>query len=385
MMVLESDFPPDTRVENEISALLEAGHSIHIACYSHERQPEIPEGLPYVIHKKYITPLVYKASVGSLKSNIYFNFWRRFLGKICSDYQFDSIHIHDLPLARLGYEFGQRFGIRFTLDLHENWPALLGISTHTNTPLGKVLSSDKQWIAYEKKYVQLADDVVVVVEEARNRMIGLGAEPSRVHVVSNTLNLADFNFPEQEKDPSYVTLVYGGGVNYHRGIQTVIRSLQIIPAKIPNIRVWIIGPGSYLDHLKNLARELGVESYVTFFGWMNRKELLMHVSRADIALIPHIKSPHTDNTVPHKLFQYMYAGIPILTSNCAPLERIVKETGTGLIFKNQDPGDLAECLFTLMKDDAFRKQVPGQGKKWIEKKYNWNQDAKILTAIYEES
>ena len=384
-MLLESDFPPDTRVENEISALLEAGHSIHIACYSHDREPTVPENLPYVIHKHYIPPLVYKASVGALKSSIYFNYWRRILKKIFTVHQFDAIHVHDLPLARIGYETGQHYGIRFTLDLHENWPALLSISTHTNTPLGKLLSSTQQWIAYEKRYVVLADDVIVVVEEARKRMMELGAEPAKVHVVSNTLNLDEFNFPDQEKDPTHVTLVYGGGVNFHRGIQTVIRALKIIPPKIPNIRVWIIGPGSYLEPLKKLARELEVEKYVHFFGWMNRQELLMRISRADVALIPHIKSPHTDSTVPHKLFQYMYAGIPILSSNCAPLERIVKETSTGLIFKNQDPESFAESLIRLLSDPDFLKQIPENGRKMVEEKYNWNRDAEMLTSLYSGS
>jgi glycosyltransferase involved in cell wall biosynthesis len=314
---------------------------------------------------------------------VYFNFWRKFLGKICSGYQFDAIHIHDLPLARIGYETGQRYRMRFILDLHENWPALLNISTHTNTPLGKILSSDRQWKAYEKKYVQLADEVIVVVEEARKRMIDLGAEATKVHVVSNTLNLAHFDFPEQQKDPAYITLVYGGGVNFHRGIQTVIQALKTLTPTITRIRVWIIGPGSYLGNLKKLARDLNVEKYVHFFGWMNRKELLMHISRADVALIPHIKSPHTDNTVPHKLFQYMYAGIPILSSNCAPLERIVKETGTGLIFKNQDPDSFAESLTQLLSDEDFLRKIPENGRRNVETKYNWNRDAQELVRLYE--
>jgi len=32
LMILESEFPPDVRVENEIVALTEAGHEVHLAC-----------------------------------------------------------------------------------------------------------------------------------------------------------------------------------------------------------------------------------------------------------------------------------------------------------------------------------------------------------------
>jgi glycosyltransferase involved in cell wall biosynthesis len=106
------------------------------------------------------------------------------------------------------------------------------------------------------------------------------------------------------------------------------------------------------------------------------------VSRADIALIPHLKTAHTDSTIPHKLFQYMYAGIPILASDCAPLKRIVEETGTGMIFRSQDPASFAESLSQLMSDQAFLNAVPANGKRWVEEKYNWGNDARALCALY---
>jgi len=34
LMVLEGEFPPDNRVEKEAVSLIEAGHEVHIACYS---------------------------------------------------------------------------------------------------------------------------------------------------------------------------------------------------------------------------------------------------------------------------------------------------------------------------------------------------------------
>jgi len=382
LMVLESDFPPDTRVENEISALTAAGHELHIACCSHHKQFEVPGNLTYTIHKTFISPFVYKASVGALKSGIYFNFWRRFLKSLCRTQSFDAIHIHDLPLAKVGYEVSKREGIRFTLDLHENWPALLNISTHTNSLMGRILSSGRQWARYEKWSVTHADHVVVVVDEAKERIARLGVNPAKINVVSNTINPDHFDFPPQTRDENYLTLVYGGGVNFHRGLQTVIEALQTIPEKIPQIRVWIIGPGSYLDNLRKLATDLGVDKYVEFFGWMSLTELLKHVSQADIALIPHIKSPHTDSTIPHKLFQYMFAGIPILASDCAPLERIIEETETGICFKNQDAASLAENLFKLVSDNSFREQIPKNGKRWVFEKYNWEVDAASLTDIY---
>ena len=381
-MVLESDFPPDIRVENEIASMIEEGHELHIACFSHKKQFKTPEGLDYVIHKKYIQKFIYKSSVGALKFNLYFNFWRRFIRELFEDHLYEVIHIHDLPLAIIGVEMRRRFGARFVLDLHENWPALLMQSTHTNTLLGKILSSNKQWQRYERQMVSDADEIITVVDEARERITRLGVPGEHVHVVSNTLNLERYNFNLQETEKDYFTLVYGGGVNYHRGLQTAIKALRFILDKIPNIRLLIIGSGSYLPNLKDLARSLGVEKYIKFAGWKTQKELLELMSRSDVAIIPHIRSEHTDSTVPHKIFQYMYAGIPILSSDCLPLQRILDETGTGICFKDQNAQSFAESLFKLVSDKDFLARISDNGRYWVEKKYNWKNEAQVLTGIY---
>ena len=382
LMLLESDFPPDIRVENEITSLAASGHEVHIACYSHKKHFDLPENLPFTIHKKYIPRLRYKSSVGALKSGYYFRFWKKFLGDILTSYAFDAIHIHDLPLARIGHEVSQKHGWMCILDLHENWPALLAISTHTRTLPGKLLCSIPQWEKYERYYAEKADRVIVVVDEAKDRLVSMGIPPQKVAVVSNTLNRELFSFPVQHKDPDYITLVYGGGVNFHRGLQYVIRALPSIREKIQNIRLWIIGGGNYLENLRRLAESLKVDGAITFWGWKSQQELLELISGGNYALIPHIRSPHTDATIPHKIFQYMYAGIPIIASDCLPLKRILEETGTGVCFRDRDPDSFAETFLALHRNEEFLKQVPENGKKWVNIKYNWDMDAKILDAIY---
>ncbi|MGW8314881.1 MAG: glycosyltransferase family 4 protein [Bacteroidales bacterium] len=382
LMVLESDFPPDIRVENEAAALVRNGHEVHVASYSHQKRFDLRKDLPYTLHKIHIPPLIHKASVGALKSGMYFRFWRKYLNRILRSHSFDAIHVHDLPLARVGFELSRQEKIRFTLDLHENWPALLDIATHTQTLLGRILSSGKQWRRYEKRYAGLADDVIVVVEEARDRLVALGIDADRIHVISNTVDPEHFDFPPQEKDPEHVTMIYGGGINRHRGLQTVIEALPKITVGIPDIRLLIIGPGSYTEALKKLTAELKMEPYVTFRDRLPLDALLREVSRADIALIPHLKTAHTDSTIPHKLFQYMYAGIPIISSNCAPLKRIIEETGTGVCFRSGDPDSFAESLKKLLTDKQFLQKIPENGKQWVVQKYNWASDARVLCGIY---
>ncbi len=380
LMILDHEFPPDIRVENEIEALTSQGHHIHVACYTLTKRTTEEKNNSVTIHRKKISELVYKSSVGALKFPFYFNFWRKFLHQLFSDNKFDAIHVHDLPMAKIGYEFTSKYNIPFILDLHENWPALLNISTHTKSFLGKLLSSKSQWEKYEIEYCTKADYIIVVVEEAKTRLIKLGIDPDKIKVVSNTLNFNHFELPTTKPDEKYFSMLYAGGITKHRGLQYVIKGLKHIKKTDKTIRMWILGSGSYTDYLKELSIEEGVEEQVIFTGWKSYKEMQEYFGKADVCLIPHLKSDHTDSTIPHKLFQYMYAGKPIIASDCAPIERIVNETKSGLIYRYDNPKEFAEKVaFYIARKN---KNPLEKGKQAVKEKYNWTKDSQILTSIY---
>ena len=80
------------------------------------------------------------------------------------------------------------------------------------------------------------------------------------------------------------------------------------------------------------------------------KEMTNYMLQADAAIIPHLKNDFTDTTIPHKLFQYMYAGLPVLSSDCLPLKRIIEETKSGSIFPSDDHQSLAKLIEKLYEE-----------------------------------
>jgi len=384
LMLLDHEFPPDIRVENEIQSLHENGHQVHIACYTQQGRKTFEETENCSIHRRTISTFIHKSSVGALRFPIYFNFWRKYLKDIFQEEQFNAIHVHDLPLAQIGYEFSKKYNTKFTLDLHENWPALLRVATHTQSMLGKFLSVNKQWENYEMKYCQLADNIIVVVNEAKQRLTELRIDEHKITVVSNTLNLAHFEVPETKPDPDYITLLYAGGINKHRGLQTVIKGLKHLHNLPKPVRLWILGTGSYVDELKALVTTEGVKEKVFFEGWKNYQEMQAYFGKSDYCLIPHVKNDHTDSTIPHKIFQYMYAGKPMLVSDCAPLKRIVEETNSGLVYEFDQPRDFADKLVKLVNNNDFHaKDFVQSNRNQVVDLYNWHIDSSKLNALYQ--
>ena len=384
LMLLDHVFPPDTRVENEIKSLAEAGHEVHIACFHKEGKPLVEKTHYCTICRNPISKFMYKASVGVLKFPFYFNYCRSIVDVLFANEKYDVVHVHDLPLAKVGYEAKCKYGVHFVLDLHENWPVLLQLSKHTNTFLGKLLSSNDQWVRYEREMCGLADKVIVVVDEAKARVCGLGVEPEKVKVVSNTLNLDQFDpIERKEFKTDKFRMLYVGGINYHRGIQYVIQAISLLKKKGVEVHFDLVGDGSYLGDIRRLINELRVQDNVTVHGFKHYTQICDIYEAANVALIPHVKSGHTDNTIPHKIFQYLYAGIPMIVSNCDPLVRIVNETRGGESYRFDHPEELAEIIARLYSHPEQLNNYILHGRQAVIDKYNWKVDGAKLVGLYE--
>lgn len=383
LMILDHVFPPDTRVENEIASLSAAGNDVHIACFAQEGKPLLEKTATCTIHRKKISKFTFKASVGVLKFPFYFDFWRKFVKELFAENNFDVIHIHDLPLAKIGLEAKKKYNVRYILDLHENWPVLLQLSQHTNTFLGKLLSTNKQWVDYEKEMCKKADKIIVVVDEAKDRIASLGVDENKIFIVSNTLDINQFDVIERKCfNKNGFRMIYVGGINYHRGIQYVIDAIALLNERNVHVHFDLVGDGRYLENIKQRIKDKHVEDNVIVHGFKKYTQIPEVYENASLAIIPHVKSGHTDNTIPHKIFQYLYAEIPILTSNCNPLERIVNETHSGISYHYDNPEELAAIIEDLYNNPEKLNDYIHDGRKAVIEKYNWAVDGAKLIELY---
>ena len=380
-MVLESEFPPDDRVEKEAVSLIKDGHEVIIACYTMENRQglEIYKGIK--IYRRPISRFVYKSSVGILRFPVYFNYWRKYLKKIYEIEKFEAVHIHDLPLVQVGLELKEMYSIPVIYDMHENYPILLELSTHTKKPLAQILHSNSQWHKYEIEMLRSADRVITVIDEMAERVRKMNIPPDKLVVIPNTIRISDFSFPDKHPDDRYITMLYIGGITYHRGLQVVIEGMKLILEKYKNVRLWIAGTGNYVENLKKLAEELKLGDSVQFLGWKNIPEMAELLMICDIGIIPHIKSEHTDHTIPNKIYQYAYANKPIITSNCRPLERLVEEMEVGVSYEHDSVDDFVKS-FLKLKESLIPNNIGGNGRKYIIEKYNWEKTVDPLIQMY---
>jgi glycosyltransferase involved in cell wall biosynthesis len=147
--------------------------------------------------------------------------------------------------------------------------------------------------------------------------------------------------------------------------------------RLPGARLVVIGSGRDEMRLHAHVRRAGVADVVEFRGWVPYAEALGWLASCDVGLVPHHATASWQTTIPNKLFDYMSLGKPVIVSSARPTERIVQESRSGLVFRDRDPGSLADAIVAL-GDPEVRDACGQRGRQAIRDRYNWETDERRL-------
>ncbi len=392
MLLAGHDFPPDIRVEIEARALLEAGHEITIVCDNrHGREPESRWEGCTVLRVPPLPRLLGRFNALVRVATFRDWHWYSFVNRVIRSRSVDVLHVHDLPMMGTALHLGRRNRKPVVSDLHENYPAYLaGYPSLRRAWYNKLLPflwSPSRWEEYELRSALAAEHVLVVVSEAKARLVQKGVPAEKITIVENTTDVRNFlSFALDEevlaryKDD--FVILYIGGFGEHRGLDTAIEAMPPILRKIPNARLVLVGRGIFKERLEELVATYSLEKHVTFVEWQPFEKVSSYIAASSVCLVPHRSDPQTEATSPHKLFQYMVMGKPVVVSSCKPLRRVIDSTGAGLVFDAGDSVDLAEAIIRLADKDA-RDRLGEAGKRAVLEEYNWQKTSADLLRVYE--
>ena len=397
-MVLNAPYPPDMRVKKETDALVKAGIKVCLLCLRKEGQAYEEEVNGISITRIDAGKNNFQLAIRDVVMSVTFRHpeFMKAIPAWATKNNVGVIHVHDLPLAGTALALKKKLSLRIVVDLHENYPEALrtwfewkkGLIVRLKNTL---FMNPDRWTRHERTAVRKADHVIAVVDEMKNRIISQhGVDPDKILVISNT---EDKSFLNQPSDPAVYKdfqgkfrILYSGGIGPHRGVDTVIEGMKYLKA-YPDIVFIVIGSGSadVMRHLHNLVALHGVEKQVFFLGYQPFQQFYSFMHYADVNIIPHKSNAHTDNTVPHKLFQAMMSSRPVVVSSSDPLRRIVSSTNSGLVFEAGNPEDLASVIKRLYEDRNLRNELAANGMKaTAEGTLNWDHEQNELVRFYKK-
>jgi len=366
-MILGGEFPPDGRVEKEAVSLIENGHKVTIACQTIVDRPsdEIYEDI--IIKRLKLSKLDYKLSAAILTLPFHFKKWIKFISTF--ENKFDAIHVHDLPLAKIGYYFSKKWNCKLILDQHEYYSDWIVRTAHMNTLFGKIIKLFSNWKNYEKKYLNKADLVITVAEPLRKNYIQeYYLNEHKIITIPNTPSSKVFNDENinQEIIDAYkdqFILFYAGGIDMLRGIDMAIEALILIKEKIPNIK--LVLAGKIIKPYDPLAKALllKVDHLIEYIGWINECDLPSYIKASSICFFtPNPNNKEINNTIATKVYQYAMMSCPQIVSEAKMMKDYVEQNNLGYAVK--DEKEFAERVIEHYKNNTNPTTLNNKVNSW---------------------
>ncbi len=279
------------------------------------------------------------------------------------------VNCHSLPVLRLCVKLASATGARLIYDTHE-------LETETNG-LGGVRKVLSKFV--ERRLIRRPDAIIVVsqsIGEWYARTYGipaptlvLNAPPvtatARTRILRDNLGISD----------SQRIYLYLGVLAPGRGIELLCAAFDSLPGERPALV--FMGEGVLEPQIRAYAAR---NPDIHLAPAVAPAEVLHFTASADVGLCV------IENTclsyaycMPNKIFEYIHAGIPTVSSDLPELRRVVSEENIGVIARDFTVSGIADAVSKMQSLDlaAFRPHLQKAAET-----YSWSRQAEKLLQLY---
>jgi glycosyltransferase involved in cell wall biosynthesis len=375
--------PFDRRVWQEATTLRDAGHEVSIICPTGKGCEKKFEAIDGIDIWRYDLPAEGEGALGYLVEYSAALAWTFFLsGKVFFKKGFDVIHACNPPdLFFLIGGFYKLFGRKFLFDHHDANPELYEAKFGRRDFFWKLML----WV--EKLTFRTADVSIATNESYKRIAVERGGmAPERVFVVRSGPSLERLKVvpPQESLKKGRKHLVgYVGVMGRQEGIDLLLQSIHFIVKKMKrtDIQFGLVGGGTSLQEMRELAVTLGVDDYVTFAGRVPDAELLAMLNTADVCVNPDVANEMNDISTMNKIMEYMALGKPIVQFDLT--EGRFSAQYASLYAKKNDPADFAAKIVQLIDHPEMRSAMGAYGRRRVENELEWRYEAPKLLAAYD--
>lgn len=384
MFVENCSYPRDVRVRREAESLAGAGCDVSVICPALKGQVR-REKINGVRVYRYAAPPEARGQLGYVVEYGYSLLAAFVLAlRIAVREGIDVIHAANPPdLFVLIAVLFKPFGVKFIYDQHDLAPDMYRArySESHKTGVESALRLCERW-SYK-----LADQVVVANESYRESAEKRGRIPAgRVAIVRNGPDAKQLERSskgsEYRGEPEQVIIAYLGLMGVQDGVVHLIRAMDHLVHELgaTNCKCKLIGDGEERVRLEALVQTLGLETFVSFLGYIPDPDYLEHLLSADICVDPDPYSEYNDRSTMIKVMDYMSCGKPIVAFD---LKETRRSAGDAAFYvKPNDEFEFAKALAYLMDHPEERAAMGRRGRERVERELSWASSAENLLRAY---
>jgi glycosyltransferase involved in cell wall biosynthesis len=375
LMIWQSSFPWEVRVEKFADCLLEQGNDVAVLC-RHKDEALSDERISNGTRVLRVGAGLSRMFSVPLPVN---QVWRHAIDRAIDRDRPDLVIVRDLPLAELAARAARARRIPVVMDMAEHYPAAMrSWKKYHQNPIARLFVhrfKTPDWL--EKRAVRLMDGIITVCDEQTERLNrSYGYPKSKMRVVNNSPKLNWF--AGARKGVSAKPRIFGhhGHMTPERGLNVLLEAFADVQREFPDIELRLAGSGESADDVNETVARLGIQDNVKLLGRYSHSDLDRLYGAIDIAVLPYPPNELINHTLSNKIFDYMACGKPLITSAATPMKRLMAETKAGLSFEPWTAAALAETMKSALTRDLT--SYSERGMSAFRERFHWEADVMNL-------
>lgn len=201
---------------------------------------------------------------------------------------------------------------------------------------------------------------------------------SKVHVVSQGVDLNKFHLETEPSRTNGPTIVIIARLSPEKRIANVIRSISHLIDHFPKIKLRVIGDGPQREFLENLARDMNLDEMVAFEGYIHPDSIPHHFHSADAFVLVSLRE-----SLPSALLEAMACGVPTVVSE-SWAARIGLADGANTVMSSGMPMQIAASIKKIIEDADFRESLIQTAYDYVRENHSSSEArAKVFKLIHE--
>lgn len=249
--------------------------------------------------------------------------------------------------------------VPFVFEVRDLWPdSLIDMGLANPLVIGPLAR-------IERHLYKHADHIIPLSEGISQAIHSKGIQSGKITLIPNAASSVTSSSADVRTDSrtrygwgDRIVFVYIGAHGPANSLDTVVETARLLSA---NQQVLFVLVGDGPDKSRLVQQSLGL-SNVEFFDAVQKKDVHELLAASDVGLITLRKSKVFEGVRPNKFFDYIAAGLPIITNVPGETKMLVEEANAGIFVIPEDPMKLSEAVHTLASDAELRARL-GKGAK----------------------
>ncbi|MDZ4869732.1 MAG: glycosyltransferase, exosortase A system-associated [Alphaproteobacteria bacterium] len=236
-----------------------------------------------------------------------------------------------------------------------------------------------------------ADAVAVLCQGVRDDVLSRGLPESKLVTIPNAVDVANFS-PERRRDAALaaklglddaVVIGFIGSFYEYEGLDLLLQALPQTLARIPNLKLLLVGGGPHEAELKRLTAEAKLDNAVIFTGRVPFAEVERYYDLVDLFVYPRRKSRLTDLVTPLKPIEAMAKQRVVIASDCGGHKEIVTHGVNGLLFAADNAAALSNAITGAVANRDAWAAMGETARDYVLRERTWAASVNRYEPVYE--